>query len=278
MILVKDMHQKFLHDLKNIYQTDEISAIFYHLTTFFDQISRVDVSLNPTIQINENQYMQYLSQLRRNMPLQHITGVKEFYNLTFRVNKNTLIPRPETEELVEWIIADNKQKNNIRIIDIGTGSGVIAISLAKQLNANITAIDISEKALQIAKSNAIINSVKVTFKMMDILHESNATEGFDIVVSNPPYVLPSEKELMHKNVLNFDPEIALFVPQNTPLIFYKRIIEINLNNTKKNNIVYFEFNENLKEELKTLLHLYHLNNYQFKKDIFGKWRMLKIKF
>lgn len=218
---------------------------------------------------------QIVKRLLNQEPIQHILGVTEFYDLQIQVSKDVLIPRPETEELVEWIILNNKSKE-LSILDIGTGSGAIAIALKKHLTqAKVEAWDISAKALEIANLNAKNNNVEVIFKQVDVLSEIQLEEKYDIIVSNPPYVLESEKSQMEKNVLTFEPHLALFVPNDNPLLFYDRIAFIGQKLLKPKGQLYFEINRAFGEQTKTMLEeKYNYNNVELKKDISSNDRMI----
>ncbi len=273
---VKALLQVYQDELKSLYPPEEIEAIFYRLAGHFEGIKRIDVSLNPDMIMQTDILQAILPKLKQHTPWQYITGETEFYGRPFKVNSSVLIPRPETEELVDWIIQDYKNSSKpLRILDIGTGSGAIAISLAKHLsNAAITGYDISKPALETARKNAVLNNVNVDFQQVDILKQDHLQTGFDIIVSNPPYVRIQEKDKMQNNVLDYEPETALFVPDDNPLLFYKKIIDLALLQSPID--IYFEINENLKSELTRLLSKQNIDNFQFKKDLFGKWRMLKI--
>jgi len=273
---IKDLLQKYHTQLTGIYPPPEISAIFYRLTEHFWGLKRLNIALHPDMQIPDNQMEKALTKLQQNKPWQYITGKTEFYGLPIVLNQQVLIPRPETEELVDWILKDlPKNTDPIKIIDIGTGSGAIAISLAKHIpHANVDAIDISAEALKIARKNALLNQVKINFIHTDILQQFDLSD-YHIIVSNPPYVRQSEKQQMHPNVVNYEPASALFVADENPLVFYEKIIEWS-KNSKQNPFLYFEINEFLKPELEKLLQRKNLPNYTFKKDFFDKWRMLKI--
>ncbi|WNH09690.1 peptide chain release factor N(5)-glutamine methyltransferase [Thalassobellus suaedae] len=201
--------------------------------------------------------------------------------MPFKVNEHTLIPRPETEELVEWIIKEFKNYNSeIRILDIGTGSGCIAVALAKRLkNVKVYALDISKDALKIARKNAELNGVDIEFIEADILNINqsvfNEESEFDIIVSNPPYVRDKEKELMKANVLNNEPHLALFVKDENPLQFYKAITEFAVEKLNKNGQLFFEINEFLGKDMIRLLLKNNFKNIQLKQDIFKKDRMIK---
>lgn len=218
---------------------------------------------------------QIVERLLKQEPIQHILGVTEFYDLQIQVSKDVLIPRPETEELVEWIISNNKGKE-LNILDIGTGSGAIAIALKKHLlQAKVEAWDISDKALDIAKLNAKNNNVEVVFKQVDVLSQITLEEKYDIIVSNPPYVLENEKSQMEKNVLTFEPHLALFVPNDNPLLFYDRIASIGQELLKQEGQLYFEINRAFGEQTKKMLEeKYKYNNVELKKDISSNDRMI----
>ena len=236
-----------------------------------------------------------LESLKQEQPIQYILGDTEFYGLPFKVNNHVLIPRPETEELVEWVFSEVEDLNSeIRILDIGTGSGCIAISLAKQLtNAEVFALDVCKEALKTAKQNAELNNVKVEFIEADILKwnqesriknqefffgkdVSKRQKGlFDIIVSNPPYVRNQEKQQMKGNVLDNEPHLALFVEDDNPLQFYNAITEFAKNNLNKNGKLFFEINEYLGSEMIQLLKTNNFIDLELKQDIFKKDRMIK---
>ena len=239
------------------------------------------MALHPDLVFSEGEIVIWnsiLEQLKKEIPIQYLLGKTSFYGLDFEVNENVLIPRPETEELVEWILESQKSKGEnkkIRILDIGTGSGCIAISLAKNLpNADVFALDISEKALAIAKRNAKINAVNVTFINQNILETEDLGQQFDIVVSNPPYVRNLEKVEIKKNVLDNEPHLALFVEDNDALIFYKKIAELAQKNGSENSQLYFEINQYLGKEMIDLLEKMNFKNIELRKDIYGNDRMI----
>lgn len=210
-------------------------------------------------------------------PIQYILGETEFYGLPFLVNENTLIPRQETEELVEWIVKEEekREEGRVKILDIGTGSGCIAISLAKNLsNAKVFAIDVSEKALATAKKNADINNVNVTFLLKNILETNDLEQQFDIIVSNPPYVRNLEKAEIKPNVLEYEPHLALFVEDTDALLFYRKIAQLAMKNLNSNGKLYFEINQYLGKETVALLECLELSNVELKKDIYGNDRMI----
>jgi release factor glutamine methyltransferase len=208
-------------------------------------------------------------------PIQYILGETEFYGLPFKVTPATLIPRPETEELVDWILA-HYNKNHKTLLDIGTGSGCIAITLAKNLpSLEISAMDISEETLKIASENAKDHKVGVIFSKVDILNALALPQKYDIIVSNPPYVRNSEKKNMQKNVLDYEPTMALFVEDDNPLLFYSKIAALAKNYLNPKGFLFFEINEYLGKEVIQLLKRESFSEIELKKDFFGKDRMIK---
>jgi len=241
----------------------------------------MDIAMNPTQYIKEPDRIfldQSLSSLIKGIPIQYIIGVTEFYGLPFKVSPAVLIPRPETEELVSWILKEVDSTANLNILEIGTGSGCIAISLAKHLpNANVIAVDISKSAIRIAEENASLNKVKITLLEKNILIDANFTQQFDLIVSNPPYVCATEKNNMHKNVLENEPHLALFVEDDKPLLFYEKIIELAKDNLEKDGNIFVEINQYLTTETLDLFTTNDLNPV-LKKDINGNPRMIRAQF
>ena len=229
-------------------------------------------------ELSDNQKQNIISivkRLQNGEPIQYIIGITEFYGLDFKVTSSVLIPRPETEELVEWILLDTKQLNP-HILDIGTGSGCIAITLAKKMKyATVDAWDVSADALEVARENAIGNSVSVKFLRVDVLADQSHEKKFDIIVSNPPYIKESEKEVMSKNVLDFEPHQALFVSNNDALIFYNRIADIAMHQLNKKGMLYFEINQAYGNEVVQLLQENSFIDIELKKDISGNYRMIR---
>ncbi|UMB54274.1 peptide chain release factor N(5)-glutamine methyltransferase [Lutibacter sp. A64] len=276
---------QFFSELKSQYPTTEIQSFFNILIEFQLYLSRIEVALQPNLEItktDENFLIKALSELKKNIPIQYIIGGTEFYGLPFKVNSNVLIPRPETEELIRWIIQNLKtdsKKLTASILDIGTGSGCIAISLAKELTyAKVSAIDISSEAIKTAQQNAQLNQVMVEFLKTDILTITELPKKYDIIVSNPPYVRELEKVQMQKNVLEHEPHLALFVKDNNPLLFYDKIADLAKNNLTENGNLYFEINQYLGEETVELLASKGFKNIELKKDLFGEDRMIKASF
>ncbi|MEI7508004.1 MAG: peptide chain release factor N(5)-glutamine methyltransferase [Flavobacterium sp.] len=292
-MLVKSYKAKFLQELSLLYDEMEIESFFYNVLESFHNLKRIDLALNPDMEIEAIQLPRWetvLNELKKQKPIQYILGETEFYGLPFLVNKNTLIPRPETEELVEWIVIESKKSivEKLKILDIGTGSGCIAISLAKNLpNAAVFAIDVSGEALIIAKKNAEVNEAVINFIATDILsidnlnqltsQNSQLTTTFDIIVSNPPYVRNLEKTEIKPNVLEYEPHLALFVEDNDALLFYRKIAQLANKSLSENGKLYFEINQYLGKETIALLEGMGFKNIVLKKDIYGNDRMISCK-
>lgn len=280
-MLAKDYRNNFIEKLLPLYDILEAESFFYIILEDFHQMKRVDLALNPTFVFSEGaieKWQSVLEKLEKEIPIQYILGNAHFYGLEFEVNENTLIPRPETEELVEWIIKNNSKIEgfkDLKILDIGTGSGCIAISLAKNLpHSKVFAIDVSEKALETAKRNALKNETEVTFLLKNILETEDLEQQFDIIVSNPPYVRNLEKEEIKKNVLDYEPHLALFVEDNDALIFYRKISELAQKNLTENGQLYFEINQYLGTEMMDLLEVKNFKNIELRKDIYDNERMI----
>lgn len=279
---IKQYRDNFIQELTPIHGADEAESFFYLILEDKNNLRRIDLALQPELAFSKVEieyYNSLLEQLKLEVPVQHLLGSAHFYGMEFVVNENVLIPRSETEELVEWIVADCKNNNNtkpIKILDIGTGSGCIAISLAKNIkNAQVFAIDVSEKALATAKINADKNDVKVTFLLADILKTADLKEEFDIIVSNPPYIRNLEKEEIKKNVLAYEPHLALFVADDNALIFYRKIAALAQKHLAKSGYLYYEINQYLGKETVALLENFDFKNTQLRKDIYGNDRMTK---
>jgi release factor glutamine methyltransferase len=281
-MLLKQYKNLFFDALKNIQDEQEIESFFFILTEYLHHLKRVDVALNPDFEISDaaiEKWNAFLVELQQEKPIQYITGETWFYGLRFEVNENTLIPRPETEELVEWIIESQKSKvqsQKLEILDIGTGSGCIPISLKANLpQANVSAIDVSEQALEVAKINAVSNNVEVNFIQANILEVEDLNQHFDVIVSNPPYVRNLEKQEIKKNVLDYEPHLALFVEDTDALLFYRKIAQLALKNLSPNGLLFFEINQYLGNETVDLLENLGFKNIELKKDIYGNDRMIK---
>jgi release factor glutamine methyltransferase len=277
-MLLKKYRASFIEKLAPLYDVMEAESFFNIALQELKGWKRVDLALNPDAELGADEIEKWkavLQQLEKQRPIQYIFGSTHFYGLDFNVTESTLIPRPETEELVEWIITENQDNGKIKILDIGTGSGCIAISLAKNLpDAQVFAIDVSADALAVAKSNAELNKVDVTFIQQDILAVENLPEQFDIIVSNPPYVRNLEKVEIKQNVLDYEPHLALFVDDNDALIFYRKIALLAKSNLPQSGRLYFEINQYLGEETATMLEDFKFENIVLKKDIYGNDRMI----
>lgn len=300
---IKEYRSHFIQELLPIYDEGEVESFFYLILEDKHKLKRIDLALQNDLGFSENEIQNWntiVEQLKQEIPIQYILGETNFYGLNFEVNENVLIPRPETEELVDWIIESEKLEvqsrsfgkksevigENWKALDIGTGSGCIAISLAKNLqNFQVFANDISEKAIEIAEKNAKKNSVAIQFIKIDILKCNDLDElrttnnqlpiKYDIIVSNPPYVRNLEKAEIKKNVLDNEPYLALFVDDNDALIFYKKIAELAQKNLSKKGKLYFEINQYLGKETVELLTKMNFKNIELRKDIYGNDRMIR---
>jgi len=279
---IKQYRTQFIKELSSFYDAYEAESFFYLILEDKYQLRQIDLALNHELVFDEKDFAiwnELLNQLKKEVPIQYLLGKTNFYGLDFEVNENVLIPRPETEELVEWIINENAspdKNKKIRILDIGTGTGCIAISLAKNLpNAEVFGVDVSKKAIETAKRNAIRNDVEVTFMLLNILETDEFTCQFDIIVSNPPYVRNLEKVEIKKNVLDYEPHLALFVEDSDPLIFYRKIASLAQNGLLKNGKLYFEINQYLGKEMIDLLESMSFQNVELRKDIYDNDRMIK---
>ena len=277
----------FFSELQNIQDVSEIESFFFILTEFLHNLKRIDVSLNPGFEVSETdleKWQTIISELKTEKPIQYITGEAWFYGLRFGVNENTLIPRSETEELVEWIIESQKlqvenltpkKSKNLTILDIGTGSGCIPIVLKKEIpNTDVSAIDISEKALEMARKNALDNQVEVKFLYKNILETASLYEKYDIIVSNPPYVRNIEKQEIKRNVLEYEPHLALFVDDTDALLFYRKISQLVLKSLAPNGKLFLEINQYLGKETVELLEQIGFKNIELRKDLKGNDRMI----
>ena len=282
---IKSLKSYFFTELQTIQEDSEIESFFFILTEFLHNLKRIDVSLHPEFEVSETDLEKWktiISELKTEKPIQYITGEAWFYGLRFEVNENTLIPRPETEELVEWIVDGLKAKvKGQRVLDIGTGSGCIPIALKKEIpNAQVSAIDISEKALEMARKNAIDNQVEINFIHQNILtsqHLNISTSQsllFDVIVSNPPYVRNLEKQEIKKNVLDYEPHLALFVEDSDALLFYRKIAQLALKSLSPNGKLFFEINQYLGKETVELVEQLGFKNIELRKDFMGNDRMI----
>jgi release factor glutamine methyltransferase len=278
---IKQYRTQFIKELSPFYDAYEAESFFYLILEDKHKLRQIDLALNHELTFSDSDFVVWnslLAQLKKEVPIQYLLGKTNFYGLDFEVNENVLIPRPETEELVEWIINENSKTDKakkIKILDIGTGSGCIAISLAKNIpNAQVYAMDISKKAIETAKRNAMNNKTDVTFILQDVLNTEVLKCTFDIIVSNPPYVRNLEKVEIKKNVLDYEPHLALFVEDNDALIFYRKIAALAQNNLLENGQLYFEINQYLGDEMKDLLEKMNFKSIELRKDIYDTDRMI----
>lgn len=271
----------FHQQLKEIYIENEIDSLFFIALEYVTSISKIEYILQKEEEISEEKLIKLkfiLEKLTKNKPVQYITKKAYFYGLNFYVNEKVLIPRQETNELVDWVIMSVTHSKPIKILDIGTGSGCIAITLKKNLPlSEVFAIDISNEAIQVAQKNANDNEVEINFLQKNILEINDLKSNFDIIISNPPYVRELEKLEMAPNVLDNEPHLALFVPDNNPLLFYEKITEIALKNLTEDGMLFFEINQYLSEETKKMIENKGFKNVTLRKDLQENYRMILAK-
>lgn len=275
---LKDIIDFAYQELESLYEKDEIRSMIYSIIEHFTGYDLMKIlTYKDELKVSESELLKInfaIKDLKKEKPLQQIIGYCEFLDVRIEVNQHVLIPRVETEEIVQRVIKENKGRKNLKIADICCGSGCIAIALKKAFpDANIYAYDISEEALKKSKENAEKNKEKINFFKENILKSKEKNQEFNIIVSNPPYIRESEKSLMKNNVLLYEPHLALFVSDEDPLIFYKKILDFSNRNLAKNGKIYMEINENLGKETELLFKNF---NYQTSiiKDIRGKDRLL----
>ncbi len=295
-MLLKEIKTIYHRELDALYSKEEVVSFFYIAIQHYLNLERFVLAMRPNLVISkkeEQPLFETLAQLKVHRPIQYIIGETHFMELDFVVNEAVLIPRPETEDLVRWVIEDvrsvkceilqkNKQAKTslngpaaVQILDIGTGSGCIAVALAKNLpNTKVFALDVSSHALEVARTNAIRNGASVTFITADILSLKELEVPINVIVSNPPYVRESEKREMEPNVLDHEPGLALFVPDDDPLLFYKKIVQFAENNLAKRGSLFLEINQYLGEETKSLFNAAIWTGVQLRKDMYGNDRMV----
>ena len=281
-VMIKELYRNFLLQLQKVYSLGEATNITDWVFEKKASLKRTDIIKNPNKPITpaaDKLIQEALGELLTYKPVQYVLGEAWFYHMKLKVNEHVLIPRPETEELVEQLIKDRKSRlTDPAILDIGTGSGCIPIAIKKYLPAAIiTSIDISGKAIDLAKENADMHNAHIHFVTLDFLNEKNwhSLPMFDIIISNPPYIPADEKEKLDRNVTDFEPHLALFVPDGSPLIFYEKIAAFGKTNLLPNGKIYLETHEDLAEDVATLFR----KDYQtvmVKKDMYGKERMVLI--
>lgn len=273
----KQLSRHFMDELGGIYDREECLSILNVVAAQVSGLSRPVLMMRQLDEVPRPEldlYLQHLADLREGKPVQYVLGSTVFYGLPFKVGPAVLIPRPETEELVEWIIEQVKSQP-VKILDIGTGSGCIAVTLKKHLAlSSVYALDVSAEAIEMAAGNAALNEVVVEFIFSDI-RGYVSSEKFDVIVSNPPYITQHEKLDMHENVLAHEPHLALFVSNENPLLFYKAIADFALSNLNKDGLLFFEINEYLGQETVEMLSDKSFINIELKKDMQGKDRMIR---
>jgi release factor glutamine methyltransferase len=326
---LRELQHNFHAQLDAIYGKNEVHGFFKLLVEHHLNFKPIEIVLQPNYNVSnaeQDYFNEAINRLRQEEPIQYILGVTEFFGMPFKVNPYTLIPRPETEELVQWIIDEESNSNpdsrrgqipipiapdsyrdgtkfqipnlsadwhdsnnkHLTILDIGAGSGCIAVSLAKHLpNTKVYALDISPEALDVARENAELNGVEVECIEADILTSCHAelppdvragvsaSHKFDIIVSNPPYVRELEKSTIKNNVLKHEPHLALFVEDDDPLLFYKAICEFAVHNLKPKGRLFFEINQYLGAEMKQLLSTFDFESVELRQDVFGNDRIIK---
>ena len=278
--------------LKSIYAEEELPGILFLTLNFITGLSQTQLHVFPEKEMTDAQIRMLLlstQKLKTGMPIQYVLNETEFFGLKFEVNPSVLIPRPETEELVAWVLEGKGDKESgdlrsgerekaISILDIGTGSGCIPIAIKKNWpEAAVSSLDISAEALQTAQKNALLNEVEVNLFQQDILNFYPVKEAsqYSIIVSNPPYITPLEQKLMQPNVLDFEPYQALFVPENDPLLFYRTIARHASFMLQKNGLLFFEINEKYGQQTLGLLQQNGFVELELRKDFRGKDRMVR---
>ncbi len=278
---ISDAFGFYLGELLNSYENREARSMLYLLISHLFNFEKIDFVKNPEERLSESELLKLhfaVKRLLQNEPLQYIIGETEFMGLRFRVDSNVLIPRPETEELIQLILGDEIVQVGSRILDVGCGSGCIGITIKKQYSqSEVSILDISEEALKLAQENAEINDALVNVIHADILNEEEWSDlgKFNLLISNPPYVRESEKKLMQRNVLDFEPSNALFVPDKDPLLFYRKIARFSQTHLEKEGSLYFEINEAFGLETKQMLDEMGFYKVEIFKDINGKDRFVK---
>jgi release factor glutamine methyltransferase len=272
-----ELKHLFNSELKEVYPVEECQSILFYLLEEAFGISKAKLLTGDAITLNQARLMLYVNELKAHKPIQYVLGKAHFHQHEYSVNEGVLIPRPETEELVEWIINDYQHHTKSSVLDLCTGSGCIAIELALHLqNSEVSAIDFSPIAIATAQRNAQQLQATVSFSLENIFHYKSSRQ-YDVIVSNPPYVTDSEKMQMRKNVVNYEPHSALFVEDTNPLMFYKQIAEIASKSLHENGSVYLEINEAYAADTAQLFKQHGFENIELRKDLYGKDRMMKAK-
>lgn len=280
---IASIEKVFVEDLTSLYGPEEAGSIAWLVIGFVCKINRSQYLNNKNDDLSGEElaiFYNMLSDLKKGVPVQYLMGETDFYGSVFKVNPSVLIPRPETEELVDWVLkdmkADKSGREGLKMLDIGTGSGCIPITIKKYLpRLEVSAVDISFDALAVAKENALLNGTEVHFIQDDMLYPVAEWDKFSIITSNPPYVTLAEKEQMHVNVLDHEPHLALFVPENDPLIFYKAIARFADRHLDGGGLLYLEINENLGQETVSLLKDSGFKDIELRQDLRERDRMIK---
>ncbi|MBT8252377.1 MAG: peptide chain release factor N(5)-glutamine methyltransferase [Flavobacteriaceae bacterium] len=285
---LKSIQKIFHKQLDPIYGKQEVDSFFFILIEYYFNLPRYYLALDPDFGLSKDEQalmIKALHDLKQERPIQYIIGVTNFLGMPFKVNENVLIPRPETEELVGWVLKELKamNKTDARVLDVGTGSGCIAIAIAKEFPAaKVYGLDVNGDILEMAKENAELNNVQVHFLISDVLINRDSvphtSDGFDIIVSNPPYVRYAEKRYIRNNVLKNEPHMALFVDDSNPLKFYDAISELAYHNLNSGGQLFFEINAYLAKDMQILLSGKGFELIELRQDIFGKDRMIKASF
>lgn len=275
---LKQLEHYFIGELSSLYGAEEAKQLFYLSAEHLSGMVRTKVILGNELLIAPEQvsaYQKIVAELKEGRPVQHLFAEAWFYGLKFKVSGDVLIPRPETEELVHWILETASEKPLGNFLDVGTGSGCIAIALKKNLQTTVAeAVDISSAALAIARENAVANKADIHFIQSDILGYESMVR-YDLIVSNPPYITPIEREEMHRNVLEYEPELALFVTEENPLIFYQSIADFALRHLTPAGYLFFEINEYFGKEMVDMLRSKGFEKIELRSDMQGKDRMIK---
>lgn len=266
-------------ELSELYPESEVKSIGYLIIEKITGFSRTQLIVNKNTIFSDEQHHlveSFVRKLKKNIPIQYILGEEYFMGIKLQVNNSVLIPRPETEELIEWIAAENEKKTAGRMLDIGTGSGCIALSLKSLFPySEVTAFDVSASALEVARTNATMNHLSVEFQCVDILNPPVFYKKWDVIVSNPPYITHREKIFMEPNVLNHEPHLALFVPDTDPLLFYREIAIFGIKNMMEGGRLCFEINRAYGPQTKTMLESFGYRQVELRKDISGNDRMIR---
>ena len=275
---ISSVKSYFFESLKS-FSLDEVNNYFSFLCYAWLNVSKADLLLNPDVEISESELLKFLyaiKDLKKNRPIQYIAGKTWFYGVELYVKEGVLIPRPETEELVDWVVSECKFEK--QILDIGTGSGCIPLAIKSKLrDLQLTGYDVSKDAIEMAQKNAKSLNLEVSFDEFDVLNWKLFPQEnkFDVIVSNPPYIPEFDKKIMHENVLDYEPTLALFVPNDDPLVFYKAIADFSLINLNEQGKLYMEIHESYGREVVEIFQQLGYGNIEVRKDLQGKDRMIK---